>query len=357
MRQTPLHSAYGAHGAKVVDFHGWALPVQFAGIIQEHQHVRTKAGLFDCSHMGEFLLRGREAVEALDRLVFSDMINLRVGLCRYSAILNAQGGVIDDCVALRLSDDLMYLVTNAGPLEEVEALFAGTAGIENVSDQTAKIDVQGPLARDIMLASGFEAVRDMKYWNGATISWEGHEVVVTRAGYTGEVGYEIFVPNELAIPLWERLVAHNDVAPCGLGARDTLRTEVGYPLNGEDLAQDKTPLASGMAPLIKWEKEFTGKSALVAQREAGDHTVLTAIQSPDRRAPRHGFEIKHDGVVVGVVTSGTFGPSVGCGVGLADLPQSLSEPGISLTAGPRDMAIMTAALPIYRDGTCRKKFD
>ena len=356
MRQTPLRSVYDNHGAKVVDFHGWALPVQFSGIIQEHQHTREKAGLFDCSHMGEFVLKGDAAAKALDRLVFSDMLNLRVGLCRYSAILNEQAGIIDDCVALRLDEDTLYLVTNAGPLDEVNSLLAGAPGVENVSDRTAKIDLQGPLARDVMLASGFEALRAMKYWNGAAMTWEGHEIVVTRAGYTGEVGYEIFVPNDVAIPLWERLAAHPDVAPCGLGARDTLRTEVGYPLNGEDLAPTKTPLESGMEKLVKWDKDFVGKEALAAQRDRGDHKVLVAIKSPNRRAPRHGFEIKHEGQVVGTVTSGTFGPSVGFGVGLADLPQSLSEPGIALAAGPRGMEIETAALPVYTEGTCRKKF-
>ena len=357
MRQTPLRNAYDAHGAKVVDFHGWALPVQFAGIIQEHQHTRTKAGLFDCSHMGEFVLRGPEAAAALDRLVFSDMINLRVGLCRYSAILNDQGGVIDDCVALRLDEDTLYLVTNAGPVDEVDSLLSAAPGVENVSDATAKIDLQGPLARDILLDAGFEVARTLKYWNGCALTWEGHDIVITRAGYTGEVGYEIFVPNAAAVPLWEKLVAHPDVAPCGLGARDTLRTEVGYPLNGEDLAPDKSPLESGMARMVKWDKEFVGKKALEAQRDAGTHTVLTPIRSLDRRAPRHDFEIKKDGVVVGRVTSGTFGPSLGFGVGLADLPPELSAPGISLTAGPRDMVIETADLPVYADGTCRKKFD
>ncbi len=357
MQQTPLRSAYDAHNAKVVDFHGWALPVQFSGIIQEHEHTRSKAGLFDCSHMGEFLLQGAEAAAALDRLVFSDMMSLRVGLCRYSAILNDQGGVIDDCVALRLSDDTLYLVTSAGPLAEVEALLGTTPGVENISERTAKIDVQGPLARDVLLDTGFDALRTMKYWNGAALKWEGHDIIVTRAGYTGEVGYELFVANDVAIPLWERLVAHDAVEPCGLGARDTLRTEVGYPLNGEDLAKNKTPLESGMGRMIKWDKEFVGREALIAQRDRGDHSVLTAIQSPNRRAPRHGFEIKHEGNVVGQVTSGTYGPSVGHGVGLADLPQALSEPGISLTAGPRDLAIETAPLPIYRGGTCRKKFN
>jgi len=356
MRQTPLHDIFANYGAKVVDFHGWALPVQFAGIIEEHLHTREKAGLFDCSHMGEFVLRGAEAIAAFDRFVFSDMINLRVGLCRYSALLNGQGGVIDDCVGLKLAEDELYLVTNAGPLDAVHAMLADIPGVENVSDATAKIDLQGPLARDILLEIGFEALRDVKYWNGLRMTWEGHEIVVTRAGYTGEVGYEIFVPNDVAIPLWQRLAEHPDVACCGLGARDTLRTEVGYPLNGEDLGPDKTPLESGMDRLIKWDKEFVGKPALEAQRDQADHTVLVAVKSPDRRAPRHGFEIKHEGAVVGTVTSGTFGPSVGCGVGLADLPQSLSAPGIALTAGPRDMKLETAEIPIYTGGTCRKKF-
>ena len=356
MQQTPLHDSYAQYGAKVVDFHGWALPVQFAGIIEEHLHARTKAGLFDCSHMGEFVIKGAEAIAAFDRFVFSDMINLRLGLCRYSAILNEQGGVIDDCVGLKLADDELYLVTNAGPLDEVHALIGSIPGVENVSDATAKIDIQGPLARDIMLELGFEAVGPLKYWNGARMTWEGHEIVVTRAGYTGEVGYEIFVPNALAVPLWERLAAHPDVACCGLGARDTLRTEVGYPLNGEDLAPDKSPLESGMDRMVKWDKDFVGKAALESQRDKGDHTILVAIKSLDRRAPRHGFEIKHNGEVVGKVTSGTFGPSVGVGVGLADLPRSLSAPGIALTAGPRDLPIETAPLPIYAAGTCRKTF-
>lgn len=356
MRQTPLHDAYARYGAKVVNFHGWALPVQFAGIIEEHLHTRVKAGLFDCSHMGEFLVRGPAAIAAFDQFVFSDMINLRTGLCRYSAILNEQGGVIDDCVGLKLAEDVIYLVTNAGPLEEVDALIGGIPGVKNITAETAKLDLQGPLARDILLELGFKALRNLNYWNGLRMDWEGHDIVVTRAGYTGEVGYEIFVPNELAVPLWERLAAHPDVACCGLGARDTLRTEVGYPLNGEDLAPDKTPLESGMERMVKWNKDFTGKAALEAQRDRGDHTVLTAIKSLDRRAPRHGFEIKLNGEVVGKVTSGTFGPSVGCGVGLADLPKSLSAPGIALTAGPRDLPIETAAIPVYTGGTCRKSF-
>lgn len=356
MRQTPLHDEYASSGGKVVDFHGWALPVQFAGIVQEHLHTRSAAGLFDCSHMGEFLLRGNAAIDALDRLVYSDMKNLRVGLCRYSAILNERGGIIDDCVALRLAEDEWYLVTNAGPLDDVAALFAGVPGIENISDATAKIDLQGPKARDILLAEGLECVRDLKYWNGLRTTWRGHELVITRAGYTGELGYELFVANAAGPELWRALLAHPDVAPCGLGARDTLRTEVGYPLNGEDLSQDKTPLECGMERFIAWDTDFPGKANIEAQRDAGNYTVLTAIKTDSRRAPRHGMELSLNGEPAGVVTSGTFGPSLGFGVGLADIPKALAAPGTKLAAGPKDLTVETAGIPIYTNGTCRMKF-
>jgi len=353
MQHTPLYEEY-RHDAKVVDFHGWALPVQFAGIVQEHLHTRAKAGLFDCSHMGEFLLRGGEAIAAFDRLVYSDMQGLGVGRCRYSAILNAQGGIIDDCVGLKLSQDELYVVTNAGPLEAVWALLQ-PCGALDLTDATTKIDLQGPLSREILMEAGLEGLAPLKYWTGIRSAWRGHEIIITRAGYTGELGYELFVPNEAGPALWRTLLAHPEVAPCGLGARDTLRTEVGYPLNGEDLNPSKTPLESGMERFIAWDKDFVGKEALEAQRGT-EHTVLTAIRSLDRRAPRHGFELKQDGTMLGRVTSGTFGPSLGFGVGLADLPKAMAVPGITLQAGPRNLPVETAAVPIYQGGTCRAQF-
>lgn len=355
MKKTALFDTYAESGAKVVDFHGWALPVQFAGIVQEHLQTRTAAGLFDCSHMGEFMLTGGEAIAALDRLVYADMHDLRVGLCRYTAILNEQGGVIDDCIGMKISEYEMFVVTNAGPVEEIAALLNGVPGVANISGATTKIDIQGPKSREVLLRHGFEVVRDLKYWNGLQFSWKGHDIIIARAGYTGELGYEIFVPNSIGPDLWRVLVAEDEVAPCGLGARDTLRSEMGYPLNGEDLALDKTPLESGMGRFVNWNKEFVGKDVLVAQRDRDDYTRLTAIKSLDRRAPRHGFEVKRDGEVVGVVSSGTFGPSLGFGVGLADLHKDSCAPGIALTAGPRDLPIETAEIPVYTDGTCRIK--
>ena len=357
MQKTPLFDQYNGNGAKVVDFHGWALPIQFIGIVAEHLHTRTQAGLFDCSHMGEFLLTGNEAIDALDRIVYSDIAGLITNRCRYSAILNDEGGIIDDCVALRLSEDEVYLVTNASPLEEVSALLPETVnGIKHLSTETTKIDLQGPLSRDILLEVGLDCVETLKYWQGARTTWKDAGIVITRAGYTGELGYELFVPNAIGAELWQTLAAHPEVERCGLGARDTLRTEVGYALNGEDLAKTRTPLESGMEHLIAWDKEFLGKEALTMQKDDGQHMVLAAIKSADRRSPRPGFKIKNDGIEVGEITSGTYGPSVGCGVGLAQLPKDLAVPGTSLCAGPKDLPIETAEIPIYKEGTCRKKF-
>jgi aminomethyltransferase len=349
MQQTALFEVYE------VDFHGWALPVQFEGIVAEHLHTRSKAGLFDCSHMGEFVLKGQAAIEGLESLLYSDLKSLRAGLCRYSAILNERGGIIDDCVALRLSEDELYLVTNAGPLEEVAALLAPFPGVTNVSGETAKLDLQGPASRDVLLQAGFDVVKDLAYWNGARTTWRGTDILITRAGYTGELGYEIFVPNALGPELWRALLEYPEVAPCGLGARDTLRTEVGYPLNGEDLSPDLTPLECGMERFIKWEKDFPGKDRMVAQRDSGACHVLVGIKTADRRAPRHGMELTLNGQPAGVVTSGTFGPSVGTGVGLARVPREASAPGTQLLAGPRALPVEVAEIPVYKQGTCRIK--
>jgi len=358
MQRTALYEVYADTGAKIVDFNGWALPVQFEGIIPEHEQTRNHAGLFDCSHMGEFWIRGREAIEAFDHLVFSEIHKLKQGRCRYSALLNDQAGIVDDCVALRIDDETLYLVTNAAPLDEVEAILSACGdGMDNVSAETTKIDLQGPDSRGIRLEIGLEDIAPMKYWSGIETTWNGKPIVVTRAGYTGELGYELFVPNEIGPDLWNALVNHPGVKPCGLGARDTLRTEVGYPLNGNDLAKDRTPLESGMERFIAWDKNFNGKAILEAQRDAGDYSVLVAIVSPDRRAPRHGFEVKRADTVVGEVTSGTFGPSLGHGVGLARVTQDASEPGCTLAAGPRDLEIAVTTIPVYKNGTCRMKFD
>ena len=354
MRQTPLYDEHVDSGGKVVDFHGWALPVQFSGIVQEHHHTRTKAALFDCSHMGEFRIHGKDAIRAYAPLICSDPERLPLGRGRYGAVLNEDGGIIDDIITIRLAEEEWYVVTNAGPLEKVSRIFRGShAGIEDVSDATAKIDIQGPLAREVLVREIPEAAA-LKYFNARPVRWKNVDLVLSRTGYTGELGYELFVPEAAAVSLWRALLAHSEVEPAGLGARDTLRTELGYLLSGQDFDESRTPLEANMNTFIAWDTEFTGKAALLDQQTKGGYAVIAAIKTADRRAPRHEFAVKVDGAVVGHVTSGTFGPSVGHGIGLAYVPQELAASGHALTAGPKDLPIETTSLPFYAAGTCRK---
>ena len=358
MQYTPLYEAYEQDGGKVVDFHGWGLPIQFRGILEEHRWVRQEAGIFDCSHMGEFLIHGAENIRAFSNLVVGDMVKLSVGRCRYTTLLSLSGGIIDDCVALKFSPEELFLVTNAGALDQVAGhLKRYVPEIENLSAAMAKIDVQGPLAPKVMLEAGFSGVDALSFWAGGRFTWDGVDVIVTRAGYTGELGYEIFVPDTAALRLWRVLRALPEVLPCGLGARDTLRTEMCYALSGQDVDEARTPLEAGLDRFIAWDTEFPGKSVMETQRESGDYQVLTPLRSVDKRAPRHGFELRQDGAVVGEVTSGTFGPSVGCGVGLGYIPAALARPGLQLEAGPRSLPVVVETAPLYKQATGRNRIE
>lgn len=353
MRQTPLYEEHFALNGKVVDFHGWALPIQYKGILEEHHHTRTKVSLFDCSHMGEFMLRGAKAMRLLSKMVFNDMICLRVGRCRYSSILDVCGGIIDDLVAMKLSEDELFVVTNAGPLDKVSRILHRVCDAENLSSKLAKIDVQGPLARQTLLNIGISEAATLKYFSGCRTQWRGTEIFLTRAGYTGELGFELYIPNDIAVPLWRELVAQPDVAPGGLGARDTLRMEMGYTLYGQDVDERHTTLEAGMGRFIDWDCDFHAKEYLTMQRENGKYRVRTGIRTEDRRAPRADWEVYQNGSTVGVITSGTFGPSVGYGIGMAYLPVEMSQPGNVFSAGPKGLRIITTDFPFYKGGSLR----
>ena len=355
-KKTPLFDEHERLGGKIVDFNGWALPVQFAGILKEHLQTRAEASLFDCSHMGEYRIRGQEAIESYGKQIISDVSKIAVGRCRYGAILNEQGGIIDDLITFRMADDELYVVTNAGPLKSVtERICAGISGAEHVSYETGKIDVQGPHSRELVLKAGFKEAETLKYFNAAWTTWEGREVLLARTGYTGELGYELFMENDLAPKLWDLFLEMDGIGPAGLGARDTLRTEVGYALSGQDFDETVTPLEAGMAPFIAWDTDFVGKDALEQKRDAEDYPVQVGIITRSKRKPQHDFEVKRHGTAVGIVTSGTYGPSVDHGVGIARVPKALSEPGTQLTAGPKDLDIEVAEFPFYKKGTCRIK--
>lgn len=314
--------------------------------------------MFDCSHMGEYRVRGKEAMEAFNREIISDVFQIPVGRCRYGAILNEAGGVMDDLITFRMAEEELYVVTNAGPIEAVtERICGDNAGAEHVSHDTAKIDVQGPAAQDLVLEAGFAEAKTLKYFNARWTEWRGAKVLISRTGYTGELGYELYMENDLAVTLWNTFLAMDGLEPAGLGARDTLRTEMGYALSGQDFDATVSPLEAGMEAFVAWDTDFVGKGVLEDQRDSGVHEVLAGIASKDRRAPRHGFEVHKGEDLVGVVTSGTFGPSVGHGVSLARISREAMAPGTTLTAGPRNMAIEITGLPFYKQGTCRKKLN
>lgn len=352
-RRTPLYDEHELRGAKLIEFNGWMLPVQFKGILEEHHHTRTKCSVFDCSHMGEFRLKGSKAIRSLEAMVFNDMICLKVGRCRYSSILDTCGGIIDDIIAMKLSEDELFVVTNAGPYEKIARILYRVCLATDVTPLTAKIDVQGPLSRRVLLELDLREIEPLKYFTCCRAEWRSAEILVSRTGYTGELGYEVFLPNELAAPFWRELIEHPDVEPAGLGARDTLRLEMGYTLYGQDVDESHTTLEAGMGRFIDWNSDFHAKEFLVMQREIGRYKVRTGIRSFDRRAPRPGYEVFHEGKPVGVVTSGCYGPSVGYGVGMAYIPVELSMPGTRLTAGPKDMEIVTEEYPFYRNGSFR----
>ncbi len=352
MRKTPLYDAHVALGAKMVDFTGWLMPLQFRGILEEHHHTRGHVSLFDCSHMPEFRVRGSGNLKRYDRLVTAEIMGLKVGRGRYGAIVNERGGIVDDVITIRLAEEEYLVVSNAGPAERLRALLSDCA--EDISSTVAKIDVQGPASRRLLSEMGLTVVESLRYFGVVRTSWMGCELLVTRMGYTGELGFELYVPWEKAELYWRRLLECEEVRPAGLGARDTLRLEMGYPLSGQDFDETRSPLEACQDMFVAWNKEFIGKPSLLAQREGGEYPLLRGLLSADRRSPRHGQELFADGQCVGVVTSGTFGPSVCRGIGLGYLDREYGEVGTQLRVGPKRLPVEVVSLPFYKDGTCRR---
>ncbi len=352
-RHTPLFDEHQCLHAKMTEFHGWALPLQYRTIVEEHLHCRHAASIFDCSHMGVFFLTA-DAAEVLDPHVFINPLAIMAGRCRYASLLTACGGIIDDAILCRIDQDTLMVVTNAGPLDRVSALLKDLhPDVWDASPDIAKIDVQGPASREVLVRLGFESAKTLRYFTCCRDVWQDRGVIVTRAGYTGELGYEIYLPNETAPVLWNQLIEQPEVAPAGLGARDTLRLEMGFTLYGQDVDENTTSLEAGMARFIDWDCDFRAKQSLWIQRELGRYRIRTGIRSFDRRAPRTGFEVRSEGQPVGIVTSGTFGPSVGVGIGMAYVPLEFATPGVRLTAGPKDLELEVVEMPFYRDGSLR----
>lgn len=335
LKKTPLYQHYVDAGAKIVEFGGWAMPVQFSSIKEEHNAVRTNVGLFDVSHMGEISIEGPDAAQLVQYVLSNDTNQLTLSKAQYTALCNENGGVIDDLVIYQLSDTHYLLVVNAANVEKdyewiVQHSDRFDVTVNNVSDQYGQLALQGPNARQIIQDNVSEDVSEMGMFEfKQNVEIFGKTVILSQSGYTGEDGFEIYCDSEDVVTIWEALLSE-DVTPCGLGARDTLRLEAGLPLHGQDLSESITPYEGGIAfaakPLI--EEDFIGKAVLKSQKENGAPRRTVGLRMIDKGIPRTGYKIYDlDGQEIGEVTSGTQSPSTGYSIGMGIIQRDAFEMG------------------------------
>ena len=358
LQQTPLCSRHHDLKALMAPFGGWDMPIQYEGIIAEHTWCRTKSSLFDICHMGEFIFEGDFEAGGLEDVFTFSVKTIPVGRSRYGFLLNEHGGIIDDLIVFRLAEDKVMVVVNAATApKDFAAIKSRLRGgsFTDISAATGKLDLQGPLSRDVLVSVFGDQVAAIPYFKFITMNMLGVEAIVSRTGYTGELGYEIFLPAEKTAELWDLLLKDERVKPAGLGSRDVLRLEVGYSLYGNDIDEITTPLEAGLEGFINFDKNFVGRDALLKQREQGVTRRKAAFRTANRRAPRHDYEIYSGAERVGTATSGVFSPMVGCGVGIGFVKPELTALGTVLEIRHEriSMEATVCELPFYRDGSLR----
>ena len=369
LRSTALEAVHESLGATFTDFAGWRMPVRYDSDLAEHKAVRASAGIFDLSHMGEIHLRGPQAGDALDHALAGKLSAMSVGRAKYSLLLTEDGGVIDDVITYRLTDEHFLVVANASNAEvDATELSARAEGfdveVDDASARTSLIAVQGPASEQILLDtllgqdSGVEALKtedltEMKYYRFAECTYRGEPMLIARTGYTGEDGFELYIPNELAPGLWEQLtVAGGDrLVPCGLACRDTLRLEAGMPLYGNELGRDLHPAQSGMGRVValKSKEDFVGRAGIEAA-DLSDRPVLVGLVAEGRRAARAGAQVRDaEGREVGAISSGALSPSLGHPIAMAFVHTDVSEVGTELIADVRgkDLPVRVVKMPFY----------
>jgi aminomethyltransferase len=360
LKKTPLYDQHVALGAKMVPFAGYEMPVQYAGVSHEHHVVRQKVGMFDVSHMGEFWVEGADATAFLNSVTSNDVAKLTPGKVQYSCLPNATGGIVDDLLVYCVNDTKYMLVVNASNMAKDWAWlqqFAGNFDVRmtDVSEGTALLAVQGPLAAQALQSLTDLDLGAMTYYTFGIGSFAGvSNVVVSATGYTGAGGFEIYIPNAHAAAAWDAIIAAGaplGLEPIGLGARDTLRLEMGFCLYGNDIDDTTSPIEAGLGWITKFTKEFTNSAALKAQKEAGVARKLVGIMLLERGVPRHGYPIVDaSGAAVGEVTSGTMAPSLNEAIGMAYVPTASAAPGSTVFVEIRGKALKAevVSLPFYK---------
>jgi aminomethyltransferase len=339
-------------------FGGWDMPIQYEGIIAEHTWCRSKAALFDICHMGEFIFQGDFEADGLEDVFTFSIKTIPLGRSRYGFLLNEQGGIIDDLIIFRLAHDKVMIVVNAATAENDFAVIGSRlrgGSFSNITSVTGKLDLQGPLAREVLCAAFGEQIAAIPYFKFISMNILGVEAIVSRTGYTGELGYEIFLPAEKTAELWDLLLSDSRVKPAGLGARDVLRLEVGYSLYGSDIDEATTPLEAGLEGFVNFDKNFIGREALLKQKVEGVTRQKVAFLVSSRRSPRHHYEIVSAGQQIGSVTSGVFSPMLACGIGIGFVATGAYPIGAPLTIRHErvSMEASVCELPFFKDGSLR----
>ena len=357
LKKTPLNQKHRASGARMVEFGGWDMPVEYSGITDEHLAVRERAGLFDVSHMGQIELAGADALATVQWLTSNDASRLAVGQIQYSALTTDSGGFVDDVLVYRLGNDHYQLVVNAGTIMKDYQWIDGEAksrggdvAVVNASSRYALIALQGPESEGILQTLTAIDLPAIKYYWFATGEVDGIRATVSRTGYTGEDGFEVFVPPAHAERAWDAILqagAAAGIKPCGLGARDTLRLEACMRLCGSDMDEQTSVLEAGLGWIVGWKKDaFLGRDVLHAQKAGGVQKKLAGFEMIDRAIARHGHAVFHGGQPVGVVTSGTQTPFLKKAIGMAYLPPALTAPGTELEMDIRGRKAKAVVVPM-----------
>ena len=364
LKKTPLNAKHVLLGAKMVAFGGWDMPVQYSeGILAEHRHTRKSVSLFDTCHMGEFKITGPKAATDLDWIFPRAVANQKVGTARYNFLLSDKGTVMDDLLIYRMGEEEFLLVVNAGTIDSdaarLKSLLSDSTKFINESATTAKLDLQGPLSADILEKIGLAKDQLPKNYKWIKTSINGIPTLLSRTGYTGELGFEFYVAPDKVNELWELLSAFPEVKPAGLGARDTLRLEVGFPLYGNEMDDDTTPIEAGFAPMIKLKNRENFIAEDILKDPSSVRKILTPIILEGRRAARHGdLVLSKDEKEIGIVTSGMFSPLLEKAIALAYINSENKleiDDDVMLKVGTKALPGVVVSFPFYKEGTVRKK--
>ncbi len=359
MKQTALTKTHEALGAKMVPFAGYLMPVQYEGVTIEHETVRQGVGVFDVSHMGEFLIEGPNALELIQKVSSNDASKLTIGKAQYSCLPNDTGGIVDDLIIYRVKEDTYLFVVNASNIEKdwnwIQSKNDVGATMRDLSEDYSLLAIQGPKAIEAMQSLTSEDLSSIKFYNFVVGDFAGIEhVIISATGYTGSGGFEIYCKNSEVEQIWNKVLeagADFGIKPIGLAARDTLRLEMGYCLYGNDIDDSTSPTEAGLGWITKFTKDFINSENLKAEKERGPERKLVGFELDERGIPRHGYDIVDgNGNTIGNVTSGTMSPSLGKGIGLGYVPPIFVDPGSKINIQIRKKAIPATVvkLPFYK---------